>query len=204
MSPPINRIFLYYKSTKSYFYHSEVFSFSCCIRGSLFPYKWEVLFLRARSTPVISKSILGIGYSFRECILDGEFGLRFTTPQFKHLWCQLASTKVVAARIISEGTADLISWIHDVESEFNLLFIQQIHRCEETLHGKQRNTLETTRTDSVLLKQLQFCRNEHPKEPLPEWWQNTHIISLYDMYFPEAAWQRIYCSPVAAKNARSD
>ena len=54
------------------------------------------------------------------------------------------------------------------QTDFNLLFIQQVTVVKKPCAGKQKNILGTTRTGLVHLRQLQFCRNAHPKEPLPE------------------------------------
>ena len=41
-------------STKSYFYHSEVFPFPCCIRWSLFPYILRCSFSKSKIHPCLT------------------------------------------------------------------------------------------------------------------------------------------------------
>ena len=66
------------------------------------------------------------------------------------------------------------------QTEFNLLFIQQVHRCEETLRGKAKeytgnnpDRLSAFKTAAA----LQECTPERALAGM----MAKHIISLYDM-----------------------
>lgn len=58
-------------STKSYFYHSEVFPFPCCIRWSLFPYILRGSFSKSKIHPVIQNLQMLILYLHVVKILMG-------------------------------------------------------------------------------------------------------------------------------------
>ena len=69
-------------------------------------------------------------------------------------------------------------------SDFNLLFIQQVNRCEETLRGKAKeytgnnpDRLSAFKTAAA----LQECTPERALAGM----MAKHIISLYDMCFSE-------------------
>lgn len=70
------------------------------------------------------------------------------------------------------------------QTAFNLLFIQQIHRCEETLRGKAKEYTGNNPDRLSAFKTATALQECTPERALARMIAK-HIISLYDMYFSE-------------------
>ena len=101
-------------STKSYFCHSEVFPFPCCIRWSLFPYILRGSFSKSKIHPGNTEIHFMDLLSLPGRDLDGDFA--FPIPSIltstMSFWLPL---KWAHHETVSEGTTDPFSWFHSVE-----------------------------------------------------------------------------------------
>lgn len=70
------------------------------------------------------------------------------------------------------------------QTEFNLIFIKQVHRCEETLRGKAKEYTGNSPDRLSAFKTAAALQECTPERALAGM-MAKHIISLYDMCFSE-------------------
>ena len=103
-------------STKSYFYHSEVFPFPCCIRWSLFPYILRGSFSKSNIHPVIPYRHL-----WQFTILPGHTLMGMPFPHTHRFSAKIKLATIPNSRSTYEIGWDsrCITWINSVYATNN-------------------------------------------------------------------------------------